>query len=147
MEQTTQTTKQEEAKQENKKIQKLKELYKQANELDEELPAQLMDKLSIYGQILELLGGMWAAATKDWKLAEAKRREAIASHYALNPNGTTKDREMQAEMAAAEWRRKEAEYEAEALRWKAAYIATQEQINIMKKKYEHLVNVLQKGGI
>jgi hypothetical protein len=147
MEQTTQTTKQEETKQENKKIQKLKELYKQANELDEELPAQLMDKLSIYGQILELLGGMWAAATKDWKLAEAKRREAIASHYALNPNGTTKDREMQAEMAAAEWRRKEAEYEAEALRWKAAYVATQEQINIMKKKYEHLVNVYQKGGI
>jgi hypothetical protein len=146
MEQTTQTTKQEEAKQENKKIQKLKELYKQANELDEELPAQLMDKLSIYGQILELLGGMWAAATKDWKLAEAKRREAIASHYALNPNGTTKDREMQAEMAAAEWRRKEAEYEAEALRWKAAYIATQEQIQILKKKYEHLKEVA-KGGI
>jgi hypothetical protein len=126
---------------------KLTELYKQAASLNEELPKELMDKLSIYGQILELLGGMWAAATKDWKLAEAKRREAIASHYALNPNGTTKDREMQAEMAAAEWRRKEAEYEAEALRWKAAYIATQEQINIMKKKYEHLVNVLQKGGI
>jgi hypothetical protein len=129
------------------RIEKLKELYNQAASLDEELPKELMDKLSIYGQILELLGGMWAAATKDWKLAEAKRREAIASHYALNPNGTTKDKEMQAEMAAAEWRRKEAEYEAEALRWKAAYIATQEQINIMKKKYEHLVNVSQKGGI
>jgi hypothetical protein len=134
-------------KQKPSKTDKLTLLYKQAEALNEEFPAQLMQKLSIYGQILELLGGMWAAATKDWKLAEAKRREAIASHYALNPTGTTKDREMQAEMAAAEWRRKEAEYEAEALRWKAAYIATQEQINIMKKKYEHLVNVYQKGGI
>jgi hypothetical protein len=126
---------------------KLTELYNQAASLNEEFPAQLMQKLSIYGQILELLGGMWAAATKDWKLAEAKRRETIATVYSLNPNGTTKDKEMQAEMSAAEWRRKEAEYEAEALRWKAAYIATQEQINIMKKKYEHLVNVYQKGGI
>jgi len=126
---------------------KLTELYKQAASLNEEFPAQLMEKLSIYGQILELLGGMWAAATKDWKLAEAKRRETIATVYSLDPEGTTKDREMKGEMAAAEWRRKEAEYEAEALRWKAAYIATQEQINIMKKKYEHLVNVYQKGGI
>jgi hypothetical protein len=128
------------------RIEKLNELYSQAASLNEEFPAQLMQKLSIYGQILELLGGMWAAATKDWKLAEAKRREAIASHYALNPNGTTKDREMQAEMSAAEWRRKEAEYEAEALRWKAAYVATQEQIQILKKKYEHMKEVA-KGGV
>ena len=130
----------------NKKIAKLTNLYKKADALDEELPAQLMQKLSIYGQILELLGGLWAAATKDWKLAEAKRREAIASHYALNPNGTTKDREMQAEMSAAKWRRKEAEYEAEALRWKAAFVATSEQIQILKKKYDHLKEV-SKGGI
>ncbi|EZP77604.1 hypothetical protein H839_08224 [Parageobacillus genomosp. 1] len=134
------------AKQEDAKIAKLTELYKKAASLNEELPKELMDKLSIYGQILEILGGMWAAATKDWKLAEAKRREAIATHYSLNPEGTTKDKEMQAEMAAAEWRRKEAEYEAEALRWKAAYIATQEQIQILKKKYEHLKEVA-KGGI
>jgi len=128
------------------RIEKLNELYSQAASINEEFPAQLMQKLSIYGQILELLGGMWAAATKDWKLAEAKRRETIASVYSLNPNGTTKDKEMQAEMAAAEWRRKEAEYEAEALRWKAAYVATQEQIQILKKKYEHMKEVA-KGGV
>jgi hypothetical protein len=130
----------------NKKIDKLSSLYKKLSALDEENPYELMQKLSIYGQILELLGGLWAAATKDWKLAEAKRRETIATVYSLNPEGTTKDKEMQAEMAAAEWRRKEAEYEAEALRWKAAYIATQEQIQILKKKYEHLKEVA-KGGI
>jgi len=128
------------------KTAKLTELYKKAASLNEELPKELMDKLSIYGRILEILGGMWAAATKDWKLAEAKRRETIATVYSLNPNGTTKDKEMQAEMAAAEWRRKEAEFEAEALRWKAAYISTQEQIQILKKKYEHMKEVA-KGGI
>lgn len=128
------------------KTDKLRELYAKAASLNEELPKELMDKLSIYGQILEILGGMWAAATKDWKLAEAKRRETIATIYTLDPEGTTKDREMKAEMAAAEWRQKEAEYEAEALRWKAAYLSTQEQIQILKKKYEHMKEVA-KGGI
>jgi hypothetical protein len=128
------------------KIDKLTELYKKAATLNEELPKELMEKLSIYGQILEILGGFWAAATREWKLAEAKRREAIASVYSLDPEGTVKDREMKAELAAAEWRRKEAEFEAESLRWKAAYTATQEQIQILKKKYDHLKEV-SKGGI
>jgi hypothetical protein len=143
----SQATKHEETKQEDRRIKKLKELYERADALNEELPKELMDKLTIYGEILELIGRLWASATKDWKLAEVRRREAIATAYSLNPNGTVKDKEMLAEKGAVQWREKEALYEAEALKWKAMYIATQEQINIMKKKYEHLVNVLQKGGI
>lgn len=129
-----------------KKVDRLKRLYKQAEQLNEENPKELIDKLSIYGQILELLGGLWAAAHSDWKMAEATRKETIASVYSLDPEGTNKDREMKAEMAAKEWRRKEAQYEAEALRWKNAYTSTQEQIQIMKKRYEHMQNVL-KGGV
>jgi hypothetical protein len=128
------------------KTDKLAELYKKANGLDEELPKQLMDKLSIYGQILEILGGLWAAATRDWKMSEAQRRETIATVYSLDPEGTVKDKEYKAEYAASEWRRAEAEGEAEALRWKNAFISVEAQINIMKKRYEHLVNVA-KGGI
>jgi hypothetical protein len=143
---SNQTT-QKPTKQEDTKLAKLTELYKKAASLNEELPKELMDKLSIYGQILEILGRMWAEATKDWKLAEATRRETIATVYSLDPEGTVKDKEMKAELAAKEWRRKEAELEAETLRWKNAYTSTLEQINIMKKKYEHLCNVLQKGGI
>lgn len=130
----------------DKRIEKLEKLYKQAEELNEELPKELIEKLSIYGQILEILGRMWASATNDWKMAEAKRRETIATVYSLDPEGSNKDREMKAEMAAAEWRRKEAQYEAEALRWKAAYTSVIEMINILKKKYEHMTNVL-KGGV
>ena len=130
----------------DKRIEKLEKLYKQAEKLNEEFPKELIEKLSIYGQILEILGGMWASATNDWKMAEAKRRETIATVYSLDPDGSNKDREMKAEMAAAEWRRKEAQYEAEALRWKAAYQAVIEQIQIMKKRYEHISNVAQ-GGI
>jgi hypothetical protein len=128
------------------KTEKLAELYKKANVLNEELPKELMDKLSIYGQILEILGGLWAAATKDWKLNESKRRESIATIYSLDPEGTSKDREMKAEMGSSEWRRAEAESEAESLRWKNAFISVESQINIMKKRYEHLVNVA-KGGV
>jgi hypothetical protein len=128
------------------KTDKLTQLYKKANQMDEEIPKQLMDKLSLYGQILELLGGLWASATKDWKLAESKRRETIATVFSLSPEGTSKDKEMKAEMAASEWRQAEAEGEGEALRWKTAYTSTQEQIQILKKKYDHLKEVA-KGGI
>jgi hypothetical protein len=128
------------------KTEKLGALYKKANACNEDIPKELMDKLSLYGQILEILGGMWATATKEWKLAESSRRQTIASVYSLDPEGTGKDREMKAEMAASEWRRKEAEGEAESLRWKTAYTSTQEQIQILKKKYDHLKEVA-KGGI
>lgn len=128
------------------KIDDLKRLYSQASKLDEEYPKQIIDKLSIYGQILEILGNLWAAATLDWKMAEAKRRETIANVYSLDPQGSNKDKEMKAEMAAAKWRQEEAKYEAETQRWKNAYISTQEQIQIMKKRYEHMQNVA-KGGI
>jgi hypothetical protein len=134
-------------KQENPKVTKLRQLYEKAATLNEDFPAQLMEKLSIYGQILEILGGFWAAATREWKLAEAKRRETIATVFSLDPDDTTvKEKEYKAEMAAAEWRRKEALFEAESLKWKATYTATQEQIQILKKKYDHLKEV-SKGGI
>lgn len=125
----------------DKRIEKLEKLYKQAEKLNDEFPKELIEKLSIYGQILEILGRMWASATNDWKMAEAKRRETIATVYSLDPDGSNKDREMK-----AEWRRKEAQYEAEALRWKVAYTSVVEMINILKKKYEHMTNVL-KGGV
>ncbi|MBU5342299.1 hypothetical protein [Caldifermentibacillus hisashii] len=128
------------------KIDDLKRLYSQASKLDEEYPKQIIDKLSIYGQILEILGNLWAAATLDWKMAEAKRRETIANVYSLDPQGSNKDKEMKAEMAAAKWRQEEAKYEAETQRFKNAYTSVLEQIQILKKRYEHLVNV-SKGGV
>jgi hypothetical protein len=128
------------------KTSKLAELYKRASGLNEDLPAELMNKLSLYGQILEILGGLHSEAVGQWKLAEAKRRETIATVYSLDPQGSNKDREQKAEMAAKDARREEAEGEREALRFKNAYNSVYEQINIMKKRYDHLVNVA-KGGV
>ncbi len=105
-----------------------------------------MDKLSTYGKILEITGKYHAHAHGQWKLAEAKRKETIASVYSLDPEGSNKDREMKAEMAAAEIRKEEAKLEGEVMRWKNAVLAITEQIQILKKKYDHLKEV-SKGGV
>lgn len=134
------------------KTEKLSELYKKASTLNEENPKQLMDKLSLYGQILEFLGGLHSESVGAWKLAESKRREVIASAIVYGAESsdmqvkTAKDREAAAEVIGAEARREEAKAEAEAQRWKNAYNSTLEQIQIMKKRYDHLKEVF-KGGI
>lgn len=137
----------------SKRTEKLAELYKKANNMNDELPKELIEKLSLYGQILEIIGGLHAEAVKAWKLAEANRREVIAAAIAYGAElegvetpKTAKEREAAAEVAGAEARKKEALAEYEATRWRNAYQSTLEVIQILKKKYEHLSNIA-KGGI
>ena len=137
----------------SKKTEKLAELYKKANNMNDELPKELIEKLSLYGQILEIIGGLHAEAVKAWKLAEANRREVIAAAIAYGAElegaetpKTAKEREAAAEVVGAEARKKEALAEYEATRWRNAYQSTLEMIQILKKKYEHLSNIA-KGGI
>lgn len=136
----------------NSRTEKLSQLYKKANALHEELPKELMEKLSLYGQVLELIGGLHSEAVKAWRLAEAKRREVIASGivYGAELEGTqlntAKEKEAAAEVIGAQARREEALAESEAQRWKNAYISTQEMIQILKKKYDHMREIA-KGGV
>jgi hypothetical protein len=136
---------------------KLAELYKKANGLNEELPQELMQKLSLYGQVLELIGGLHADSVKVWKLAESNRREVIASAIVygveakaidgeLLPARTAREKEAVGEVVAAAARREEAIAESEAQRWKNAYASTLEMIQILKKKYEHMREI-SKGGV
>lgn len=127
-------------------LEKLTTLYKQANSLDESLPGDIIRKLSLYGKILELLGGLHANALKDWKLAEATRREALASAFCYDVEGSAIERGHKAEIAAAHTRQAEATAEAEAQRWKNAYLSTQEQINILKLQLKDMQE-LAKGGV
>ncbi|XIG83681.1 hypothetical protein C1N77_18950 [Geobacillus thermoleovorans] len=65
--------------------------------------------------------------------------------YSLDPEGTVKDKEMKAEMAAAEWRRRKRNMRqrrevAQCVQFSARADPDHE------KKYEHMVNVA-KGGI
>lgn len=127
-------------------LEKLSSLYKQANSLSEDLPGDIVKKLSLYGRILELLGGFHATAVKEWKLAEATRREALASAFMYDIEGSAVERTNKAEVAAANTRKKEAETEAEATRWKNAYNSTSEQIQILKLQLKDMQEVA-KGGV
>lgn len=134
------------------RAEKLSALYKKANSLNEELPKELIEKLSLYGQILEVIGGLHSEAVKAWRLAEAKRRETIASAivYGAELEGTqantAKEKEAAAEVIGAQARREEAIAEAEAQRWKNAFVSTSEFLQILKKRYDHLREI-SKGGI
>jgi hypothetical protein len=123
---------------------KLKKLYSEASQCDESMPGEIVDKLRIYGQIFELVGKFHSDSLKAWKLAEAKRREALASAYQYG-EGTQKEKEARAEIAAAPHRQDEAQKEADCMRWRNAKDSTQETINILKVqlKDHHEVN---KGG-
>jgi len=125
---------------------KMSALYKQANSLNEELPGDIVKKLSLYGKILEILGGFHAVAVKNWKLAESTRREALASAFHYNIDGSVVERTNKAEIAAAPSRRKEAEAEGEAQRWRNAYNSTSEIIQILKLQLKDMQN-LDRGGV
>lgn len=125
---------------------KLSMLYKQANSLNEDLPGDIIKKLSLYGKILELLGGFHAQAVKEWKLAEATRRETLASAFVYDMEGSAVERTNKAEIAAAQSRKREAETEAEAQRWRNAYNSTSEQIQILKLQLRDMQEVA-KGGV
>jgi hypothetical protein len=124
----------------------LKQLYAQANLLNEELPADLIKKLSIYGSILRITGKLHADSLKDWKLAEAKRKETIATVYTYDPEGTVKDKEYKGEVAATQFRQEEAIAEAECMRWRNAYTSCQEYIQILKMQIRDIQNV-DGGGV
>jgi len=125
---------------------KLVTLYSQAEGLNEALPAELLQKLKLYGEIFSISGKLHAAAVGEWKLAESLRKECIATVFTLDPEGTVKDREMKAEYAASEHRRNEAKAEANCMRWKNAMEANREIIQILKLQYRDLIE-LQSGRV
>lgn len=93
--------------------------------------------MQIYTEVLMLIGKMHAATLQEWKLAESNRRLALSSAY-LSDIGTIKEKEARAEVAANPFRKEAALKEAETLRWKNAYVATQEMINVLKLKLKDL---------
>ena len=123
----------------------LKELYKLANEQDLTQPAGVIQAMQYNQKIFEQLGRQTAEALKQWKLKEAHRREVLATIYSQS-DGTVEDRKQKAEVAAASYRREEAEAEADHARWRYAREATAENINILKKRLDDLKD-LTKGGV
>lgn len=130
----------------SKPEQQLSILYKQVNELSDELPGDVLKKLKLYAEILTWTGKLHSESLKSWKLAESRRKETVATVYSLDPNGTSKEREMRAEMAASKFREEEATAEGDCMRWRNAYTSTTEYINILKIQLRDMKDLNQPYG-
>lgn len=128
---------------ENEAVKKFKMLSDTAESLSEEIPVQLVDKMRIYGQMLDVVKDLAAAAKNDAKRLYAQRKAAYANYFlssgsVKNPTTgktlTSAERKEYAEYHISDLRLKEADAEAEAEQWKLTFETLVEQINIMKYK-------------
>jgi len=135
------------------KLQRIAELYKMTDQLDEKNSVDLQEKLTIYGDIFEIFGDLEAFAVGKAKLNYAHRKEVNANTYLTktkNKDGTrtltSKERESVAELSTRHYRRLEAEYEHEAKKWQNRRESILEQINIMKRKQDAIGNLWEKAN-
>lgn len=135
---------------ENKAIEQYLRLSKMADRLDEDNPAQLLDKLRIYGQMLDVVKDLATAAKNDYKRAYAERKRAYAEYYLRsatlqNPytgkKYTAIERREYAEIKIKNYREMEANLEKEADKWKYTFEMLVEQINIMKYRAKNIRSV------
>lgn len=124
---------------------KLKQLYKQAESLNEEIPGELARKIRVYAEIMQNIGRMHAAAVNDYGMAYSKRKLAYADAIA-NSTGKVVEREAAAEIACNPYRKQEAEAEADKERWRNAKDSTAEIINALKKQLDTLMQEYNNAG-
>lgn len=133
---------------EAEKIGLLSELYSEAEQRDDNDPLELQEKLTLYGQVHEIMGDLEAFAVGQEKLNYAYRHEVYAQTYMhrrhkfdVNNEKTTekltsKEREMTAELAVKGYRRAEAIYLQNGKKWRNRRDSVLEQINIMKRRQD-----------
>jgi len=117
---------------------KLGELYKQAESLNEELPAELAKKIRVYAEIMQVIGKYHASAVNDYGQAYSARKLAHAEAIE-NAEGTGVMKEATAEIACNPYRYKESKAEADKERWRNAKDSTAEIINALKKQLDTLM--------
>lgn len=122
---------------------KLDQLYKKANDYNEDIPSDLAKKIVVYTEILRVLGVYIAHSTYKLGQIEADRRREYAIAI-VREGGTAKEREGKAELRITKYRKMEYQAEADLIKWKNAYDSTKELINALKKQLEVLL--LEWGG-
>lgn len=110
---------------------KLNEIYEAIEQLNDEIPAQLSKKITLYSQALMLIGRYHAAAVNAHGIAYANRKK-VWGQAILDSKGTAKDKEAAAEVASYDARVREARAEMEVWEWRRAFESTQEIIQALK---------------
>jgi hypothetical protein len=130
---------------ESNKIKELSELYEMAGKRLDDDPLDLQEKLTLYGQIHEIMGDLEAYAVGQEKLAYALRQETNAQTYMHKKHVkiegtlvklTAEERKMTAELAVRKYRRNEARFAQDSKKWKNRRDSVLEQINIMKRRQD-----------
>lgn len=110
---------------------KLTEIYNEIETLNDEIPAQLSRKITLYSQALMIIGRYHAQAIRDHGRAYADRKNKWGQAI-QEAQGTGKEKEGAAEIACYEERKREADAEMEVWKWRNTFQATQEIINAIK---------------
>lgn len=122
----------------SKKLDELKSLYAEIEELNDEIPSHVTRKIYLYSKALLIIGRFHAEAVNDFGRAYANRK-AKWGEIAARTEGTGVIKEATADQETHVLRLKEADAEAEMHRWKNSFEATQEIINSLKVHLKVLV--------
>jgi FMN phosphatase YigB (HAD superfamily) len=117
----------------------LTELYNKINDLNAEIPAQQAEMIFLYGQALQRIGFYQADAVNDYKRKYAERKK-VWGQAILDTEGTSKDKEANAEVESYFARLDEGKAEAEMMKWKNLYTSTIEVINTLKVKHKTMMD-------
>lgn len=110
-------------------------LYVMANRCVEDIPHQLGQKIELLSRAQVIIGRLAADAVLEYKSTYAKRKRDHAEAFLL----AKRDRAHHAEIAVYDLRIREAELEAEKVRWNNAFASNLEVINSLKYRMKVLL--------
>lgn len=112
-------------------LDEMKRLNQKLEGLDESNPSDLQQIILLNTMMLQPLGKMYGSSTHEYRQQYANRKYA-QGNILVHADGTGVEKQGQSEVQSYELRQKEAEAEGEMIRWKHAFISTQELIQSQK---------------
>lgn len=111
-------------------LREITRLRKQADELPEDNPQSLMEKITLLSKCLTYIGRLSSHLDGEYKRIYARRKHEQAMAAVNSPP----PRAFRAELAVRELREQEAQAYEMMRRWRNAFESTQEQIHALKLK-------------
>lgn len=127
------------------RLKRLKEIYKEIETLNPEIPVDLNKIIRLYSQAQMLIGYMDADCLYEYGRYYAERKRVYAETI-LNSNGTVAEKEAQAELATAEIRLKEEKAKAQSREWGNLFKSTDNLIIALRRDERTLFEELKKAN-
>lgn len=114
----------------NSHFTEISRLRREADQLPEDNPSALMQKIELLAKCLVFIGRVSSVLDGEYKRVYANRKY----EQALAHTRATKDKAAQAEIAVKDLREEEAQAYEYMQRWRNAFTSTNEEINSLKLK-------------